>query len=265
MGRWESYSKKGSAPIAQFPEPYFWRAPTDNDFGNNMPLLSGVWRTAHANRSVKQVIVGEKNEQGVRIEVQLEYADINVPYVLVYQVRPDGSVAVEGSIDLSNKSLPELPRFGMRLILGNEFDRLRYYGRGPFENYIDRNTSALIGEYERTVNDQFVWSYIRPQENGNHTDVRWLRLQNEAGRGIKIEGLQPLGFSALNVSAEDLDPGLTKKQQHTNDIFPREHIFLHVDLLQRGVGGDNSWGALPHDPYRLRAGTYRYGYVVSLF
>jgi len=262
-GRLVSYSKGGERIIGSFPEPYFWRAPTDNDFGNGMPTRLGVWRTAHVNRQAKKVDVGQKSEQGLPIEVQYELTNINVPYIVKYLIQNDGSIAVTASIDMTGRELPELPRFGMRLVLPGEYDQLSYYGRGPWENYSDRKTASFVGLYQDSVQKQFTANYIRPQENGYHTDVRWLRLTNEAGQGLEIAGAQPLGFSALDVADEALDPGLTKKQQHPTDIRHEDKVYLHVDLKQRGLGGDNSWGALPHEPYRLLDKQYTYSYIIK--
>jgi beta-galactosidase len=113
------------------------------------------------------------------------------------------------------------------------------------------------------LKDQFVWNYIRPQENGYRTDVRWVQFQDARGAGVKITGLQPIGFSALPYTAEDMDPGLTKKNQHPSDLHERNFISVHLDLNQRGVGGDNSWGAIPHEPYLLKDSKYRYAYVIQ--
>jgi len=157
--------------------------------------------------------------------------------------------------------LPEMPRFGMIMSLKKEFENFSYYGRGPLENYTDRNTASFTGIYESPVAAQYV-PYTRPQENGYKTDVRWLTLTDNAGKGIRIEGLQPICVSALNNLPEDFDPGLSKKYRHTNDITPRHEVILCVDLLQRGVGGDTSWGALPHEQYRLKEKTYSYGFVI---
>ena len=127
-----------------------------------------------------------------------------------------------------------------------------------------RRTASFVGRYKDDVKNQYAFNYIRPQESGYKTDVRWLTLTNDKGVGIKIEGSQPICFSAINNLAEDLDPGLTKKQQHPTDIKPRKNVFVNIDLKQRGVGGDNSWGALPHDPYRLLEKKYHYTYVIKL-
>lgn len=250
--------------IAQFPEPYFWRAPTDNDFGNGMPTRLGIWRNAHVNRVVKSVKTGTHTGQGLPVTVSLELADINVPYTIEYFIQNDGAIKVTASIDMSDRELPELPRFGMRMVLPARFNNLQYYGRGPWENYSDRNTASFIGIYADDIKNQSTRSYIRPQENGYKTDVRWLSLTTSEGKGLMIEGIQPICFSALDQRIEDIDPGLTKKQQHPTDIRPRNEVNLHIDLKQRGLGGDDSWGRLPHEPYRLLDKKYTYSYIIRL-
>lgn len=250
--------------MRNFPEPYFWRAPTDNDFGNGMPATLGIWRNAHLNKLVKRVTVGDQDGSGLPIKVEYELTGIGVPYTVDYLIRNDGSVKVTAAIDMTGRDLPELPRFGMRMELPGDYSNLSYYGRGPWENYSDRNTSSFVGLYTDKVSNQFTWNYIRPQEGGYKTEVRWLSLKNDEGKGLLIEGLQPLCFSAINNMTEDLDPGLTKKQQHPSDVKPRRDVYLSIDLRQRGVGGDNSWGALPHDQYRLLDKKYSYSYVLKL-
>jgi len=265
QGRFINYSKGNNrGSLNQFPEPYFWRAPTDNDFGNQMQVQLGIWRTAHVNRTVKNVTTGEQTAEGIPIKVEYELAGIKVPYVIEYFIQNNGAIRVTSSIDMTGRDLPELPRFGMRMQLPSQFDNLSYYGRGPWENYSDRNTASFIGLYKDDVGNQYTWNYIRPQEAGYKTDVRWLSLTNEKGNGVLIEGTQPICFSAIHNQSEDLDPGLTKKQQHPTDIKPRGNVYLNVDLKQRGVGGDNSWGALPHEQYRLLDKKYSYSYVIRL-
>lgn len=265
LGRLTRYSMNNNGwMIRQFPEPYFWRAPTDNDFGNQMPTVSGIWRNAHINRQVQQVTVGDQTDEGLPIHVQYLLTAIDVPYTIDYIIQNDGSIRLTSSIDMTGKSLPELPRFGMRMELSDSYKNLNFYGRGPWENYSDRNTASFIGQYQDQVENQYANSYIRPQESGYKTDVRWFKLTNQEGKGLMIEGLQPIGFSAINHMAEDLDPGLTKKQQHPTDVKPRRDVYLNIDLKQRGVGGDNSWGALPHQPYRLLDKKYSYSYVIRL-
>lgn len=259
-----SYRNKKGIQLQRLPGPYFWRAPTDNDFGSGMPASLGIWRSAHQNWKVKSVKAGEQTSDGISVQAEYELTGIAVPYSIEYFIQNDGSIRITASMDMTGRDLPEMPRFGMRLQLPPEYEHLRYYGRGPWENYSDRNTAAFEGVYNDVVKNQFTANYIRPQENGYKTDVRWLSLTNSAGAGIKVEGIQPICFSALNHSAESMDPGMTKKQQHPSDLRPDRNVYLHIDLKQRGVGGDNSWGALPHDEYRLLDKKYSYSYVLSL-
>lgn len=258
------YAIRGVRPFKKYPEPAFWRAPVDNDFGNKMPWTCGVWRTAHVNRYVKNATVGERTPEGLPVKVEWILTDIQVPYTMEFLVRNDGSLLVSGTMDMTGKKLPELPRFGMRMELAGRYENLCYYGRGPQENYIDRWSSAFVGRYEDKVENQY-YPYARPQETGNKTDVRWLSLSDSEGTEVEITGVsQPIAFSALHYAPEDLDPGLTRKMQHTIDVVPQKDIILHVDLKQRGLGGDNSWGMFPHNPYRLWDKKYSYSYLIRL-
>ncbi|MDD5183864.1 MAG: glycoside hydrolase family 2 TIM barrel-domain containing protein [Paludibacter sp.] len=243
------------------PTPNFWRAPTDNDFGNGMEKKCNIWRTAGENTSVKNIAVKEENGKAI-VTADLYLKDVASDYQIVYTMTGDGAFAVDVHYKAGVNELPEMPRFGMIMSLNNEYDNFSYYGRGPLENYSDRNTASFIGIYNSKVADQYV-PYTRPQENGYKTDLRWLTLTNNEGKGIRIEGLQPICASALNNWPEDFDPGLSKKYRHTNDITPRREVVLSVDLAQRGVGGDNSWGAYPHQPYLLKAQEYNYGFVIK--
>ncbi len=266
-GKIQKYNFKnaGSEVISTFPEPYFWRAPTDNDFGNRMPVNLAAWKSATNNEpTVKDVKVGKKSVEGLPVTVTYQLAEVDVPYTVEYLIKNDGDVKVTASIDMTGKDLPELPRFGMRLILPGDYENLSYYGRGPWENYSDRKMSAFIGAYEDKVENQFTWTYIRPQESGYKTDVRWLKLTDNQGKGIQIEGEQPIGFSALNVSTEEIDPGRSKDQKHPTELTVEDKVFLHVDLKQRGLGGLNSWGQYPHEDYRLEDDRYSYSYTISL-
>lgn len=256
-----SYKANGQWYFNQKPTPNFWRASTDNDFGNGMPAKCNVWRAAGRNISVKSIEVKEVDGNAV-VVANLYLKDVASDYRIAYTMQPDGSLTVQASYKAGANELPELPRFGMIMSLGNEYENLQYYGRGPWENYSDRNSSSHVGIYGSKVSEQYV-PYTRPQENGYKTDIRWLTLTNSAGKGIRIEGLQPICMSALNNYPEDFDPGFTKKYRHINDITPRKEVVLSVDLAQRGVGGDNSWGAYPHEQYLLNAKEYSYGFIIS--
>ncbi|RAV30183.1 beta-galactosidase, LacZ type [Sinomicrobium soli] len=264
-GTWLSYRLKDDdrEVISVFPQPFFWRAPTDNDFGNGMPVKLKAWKDATQKSEVTGVEVGRKTEEGQPVTVHYRLAGVDVPYTVAYLIKNNGTVRVTAVLD-TEKELPEIPRFGMRMVLPGAYDQLEYYGRGPWENYSDRNTASFVGTYEDEVKNQFTWGYIRPQESGYKTDVRWLRLLDNTGHGLRITGGQPLGFSALHISTEDLDPGGHKGQRHPTDLKVQDKVFLHVDYRQRGLGGDDSWGKYPHEPYRLENNCYSYTYFVSL-
>lgn len=263
LGKLVSYKNKNHALMFSFPEPYFWRAPTDNDFGNQMPQKLGFWRNAHQLLQLDTVKVAQQNAEGVEIECMYKMTAVDIPYNIVYTILNNGAIKIEASIHFQNKKLPELPRFGMRLNLPKLYSNIYFYGRGPWENYADRKTASFIGLYQQKASEQFVSNYIRPQENGYKTDIRWVQFYDEQNFGIKISGVQPICFSALPYTAEDLDPGNTKKQQHPSDLNERKFISVHIDLNQRGLGGDNSWGAYPHAPYLLKNNQYQYSYIVE--
>lgn len=262
-GKFVSYQVGDVSLITTFPEPYFWRAPTDNDFGNQMPQRLGFWRNAHTLIQLDTVKVLEQNKEGLVIDCYYRMTGVDVPYIISYQLLNNAAVKVTAAIDLQNKKLPEMPRFGMRLTIPKSYEQIDFYGRGPWENYSDRNTAAFVGLYQQKAADQFVKNYIRPQENGYKTDIRWVQFYDQQKNGIKITGVQPICFSALPYTTEDLDPGVTKKQQHPSDLHERKFMSVHIDLNQRGVGGDNSWGAYPHAPYLLTKNKYTYSYIIE--
>jgi beta-galactosidase len=256
------YKAYGKSYFVAKPKPNFWRAPTDNDFGNGMPHKLSVWRAAGDNTSVKNITVSEVDGQTI-VTANLMLKDVASDYQIVYSLCTDGSLSINVAYKAGTNLVPEMPRFGMIMSVPKAFENFSYYGRGPWENYSDRNTSTLLGIYESKVADQYV-PYTRPQENGYKTDLRWLTLTDNNGKGIRVEGLQPICASALQNWPEDFDPGFTKKNQHINNIYPnRDAIILSVDLAQRGLGGDDSWGMYPHEKYLLKAKEYKYGYVIK--
>jgi beta-galactosidase len=260
-GSMDGYVYKSKKLLVSGPQPDFWRAPTDNDFGNGMPERTNVWRLAGRNKTVTNFQI-DKRDKEIVIKVDYSLNDVSSPYSVCYTVLATGTVKVEVSWKAGKKGLPEIPRFGMQLRFAPEFETFTYYGRGPWENYADRNTTNFIGIYRSTVTEQG-FDYIRPQENGNRTDVRWLTLTDGEGFGLKIKGLQALSVKAAHNPVEDLDFGVSKKNSHPNDITPRKEIFLNVDYLQCGVGGNNSWGAFPLNVYRLLSDSYEYSYEIS--
>ncbi|MBN1339786.1 MAG: DUF4981 domain-containing protein [Bacteroidales bacterium] len=176
--------------------------------------------------------------------------------LVIGQVQGTDAVIVE-----KDPEMPELPRFGMRMIVPGKYSHVRWYGRGPHENYSDRNGSSLVGYYESSAGAQY-FPYIRPQENGYKTEVRWVALQDESGKGLMIAGDPLLCFSALNYTTEDLDQGVKKNYRHTCDLVPGDFISVNADYGQTGVGGDDSWGARPHPEYTLHYGHYRYTFTL---
>ncbi|MDR1896396.1 MAG: DUF4981 domain-containing protein, partial [Prevotellaceae bacterium] len=244
-------------------QPDFWRAPTDNDYGNRMPELSNIWRQAGKNRTLKRFDAIEGNG-GYSIETEYSLDDIGSVYSVKYLFDNRGGLQVKASWTAGRDNLPEMPRFGMRMVLPQEFEDVEYYGRGPLENYSDRNTASFVGIYKNTVSG-FGYEYIRPQENGNRTDVRWIKLVNGEGTGIRVSS--PAASAPLNVNVthnpwEDLDFGTTKKNVHPCEIVPRNEVYLNIDHAQRGLAGDDTWGALPHQPYRLNAKKYEYDFTI---
>jgi beta-galactosidase len=176
---------------------------------------------------------------------------------------------VDNHFKMTKDDLPEIVRMGMNLIMPRRFDQIAWLGRGPHESYQDRKTSAFVGLYEGSVADQYQ-AYLRPQENGNKTDVRWLAITDAAGNGLFFEGLPHLEVSAHHNLLEDFESmertdgrqvdGAVVENRHTTDVKPRDLTSVNVDYKQMGVGGDNSWGARTHDEYRLTENEYQYSF-----
>ena len=258
-GRLVRYVSDDRELLPQVPEPWFWRAPTDNDWGAGFQRTANVWRTNRSRTVESSIKIGSQEVVARNVR---EMVDAPSLFITTCTFMADGALKIEVEWERKGEFVPELPRLGMRIILPEDYKNFKYYGRGPWENYSDRCESSFLGLYEQSTDEQ-LFTYVRPQESGNKSDVRWLELTNAEGIGIRVEGLQPLSVSAMPYRSEDLDPGLGgKKQMHYSDIEPRREVILHVDLAQRGLGGDTSWGSKPHDPYRLTADRYEYGYII---
>lgn len=260
-GKLQSVLRNGNAIITGAPEPDFWRAPNDNDFGSDMQIRLNAWRTAGQNKKLLS-FTSSKRDTAVEVVVRYQLMDVPSEYQFTYTFYPNGKLRVYATWSAGTAMVPELPRFGMQLRLNKIYDNVTYYGRGPVENYEDRNTASFVGVYRSDVKG-FGFEYLRPQENGNRTDVRWFTLTNAKGQGIRVKGLQPIQLKASWNPAEDIDPGISKKQQHPKDVVPRSEIYLNIDFRQRGIAGDNSWGADPHPPYQLTDRKYEYGYEIE--
>ncbi|GHV51343.1 beta-galactosidase [Bacteroidia bacterium] len=255
--------RKGDRNVMRrLPQLNFWRAPTDNDFGSNEQLNLRLWDAAGRNISYT-FIKAETKDEATTFTYLAKPRGIEAAVDLQYTVNKNGSLTIHAKYRALSDDLPEMMRFGMIMSLPEEYDNFTWYGRGPGENYVDRNADAFMGIWNGKVEEQ-AFAYYRPQETGNKTGVRWLTLKDSSGKGLRVTGAQPLSVSALNNYPEDFDPGVTKKQQHASDIIPREEVVLSVDLFQRGLAGVNSWGARPLDNYRFTGKEYQYSYTISV-
>lgn len=247
------------------PRPAFWRAPTDNDYGWKMPKVCQPWKQVSEDSLVAESIKTSQQGNEVNVEVVYKLDLVKSTWKTQYTVMGNGVVKVENLLETSDTTMPVIPRIGMKMQMPVEFSQLEYFGRGPWENYCDRNSSTFVGHYKSTVAEQYV-PYIRPQENGHRTDVRWLALTNDDGNGFLIVADSLIEFNALNNPIEDFDAGIDKDKNllHSNDITHKDLVELHIDYRQMGVAGDDSWGAMPHEPYLIRPDTkgYRYGFTM---
>jgi beta-galactosidase len=255
-----SYEYEGVALVRTGLEPNFWRAPTDNDFGNRMPVRCAVWRKAGDNRTLDKFTVVEDGPALVRAEAEYTLKDVQAKYVVSYRVYGSADIVVDVRFSPAARNLPEIPRVGMMMTLPAAFSGIQWYGRGPQENYIDRKTSAFLGLYSSSVGEMKV-PYVSIQEYGNRTDCRWVALTNAVGAGLLAVGMPQLDFSALPYTAEDLTQD-KRGDKHPADIAPRDFVSLNLDYGQMGVGGDDSWGAQPHPQYQLRPREYVYRFRI---
>ncbi|TDT51977.1 glycoside hydrolase family 2 TIM barrel-domain containing protein [Fonticella tunisiensis] len=248
-----SFNYRGTELVKSELQPNFWRAPNDNDKGNGMPSRTATWRYAGQNRKVDDVRVTKISDKAVRIDVKATLPTTNPSqYSNSITVFGSGDVVVEVVLK-PGASLPEIPEIGMEMTMPAGFENLKWYGRGPQENYWDRNTGAHVGVYESTVTDQF-FPYIEPSETGNKTDVRWLTITNNDGVGLMVSGQPLIEASALHYTAEELST-----TAHPYQLKGTPDTVLHLNYKQMGVGGDNSWGARPHPEFTLYANrTYSY-------
>ncbi len=254
-----SYTCDDMEYLPEGPKPNFWRAPIDNDLGNDMPTRLQLWKSASIHQTLRALNFTENSEY-IEVIAIINLVDLGIDYELKYVINASGHIEINGSLDTSKANLPELPRFGFTLKLPKSFDQLSWYGRGPHENYIDRNRSAFIGHFQSTVKDQY-HPYIRPQENGNKTQTKWMSLQSKKGYGWKIEGQPRFDFSALFYSVKELDLGV--KLKHSNEIVEDNFVNVSIDLRQMGVGGDDSWGAHTHDQYKLLDKQYSFSFSIT--
>ena len=257
--RWQEQDFLISGPRLQI-----WRGPTDNDgikgWTDETWRPLNKWRAQGLDKlALKTVSAKARRNKDGSITFLFEHlgtcaaSDRAVRHQHSYMIWPDGRIQVENTFAV-DKAIPDLPRLGVALTLKPGFEKLRWFGRGPFENYSDRKRAALVDLYESTVTDQYV-PYIMPQEHGNHTDVRWLSLGCESGR-LLVEAEGPMEFSASHYTAQDLDSA-----NHTYDLHPRAEVILSLDYRQRGLGTE-SCGPGPLEQYKIKPGRYSWSYTL---
>lgn len=263
-----SYSFQGTALLDTNyrTKPNFWRAPNDNDFGANTSLKLKVWKDATLTQEL--VSLTDSLRDGLAfINAIYRLPSVDAQLHITYTINGAGKIKVDQRVDVNKDSIgkiPVMPRFGMQWILPAGFEQIEYYGRGPQENYQDRNFSAHVGLYRQTVTGQY-FPYVVPQETGNKTDIRWFRIANAKGKGLLIRSDSLLSMSALHYFDSDLDDGLKRHQRHATDLQKRPQTQLNIDLRQMGVGGIDSWRSMPMQQYLLPYGNYRYSYIIEPF
>lgn len=261
-GTLSSYEVNGIELIQKGPQINFWRPANDNDKGSQMLKRLGIWREVSRKTKPKSVTAKQLETGNIKVTAHYVLEKVKSAQTVTYTILGDGKIKITSSFTTNEEKLPDMPRFGMRWELPVNFDNLQYFGRGPQENYIDRNRSAFVGIYSGKVADQY-FNYVRPQENGYKTDTRWFELRNQNGIGIRVTGNVPIGFSALHNPIEDFDMENIDDYRHTNDIVKKDGVFICTDLKQMGVAGDNSWGARPYPEYSLKAQNYKFSFVIE--
>lgn len=258
--------------------PNFWRGATDNDYGNGAPRRQMVWKEASAEFKVEDASLTLAD--GVGVLNVLYRLPVGNTYSVSYKVYPSGAVHVTADFEpvAKDSSVGEMPRVGMRMRVPASMNTVEYYGRGPVENYSDRKSAAKIGVYKTTA-EQMYHPYVRPQENGHHTDTRRLSLADRHGHGLVIIADSVFEFNALRNSVEDFDSEqarnrpyqwgnlsaeeiarrcdedaymVLRRQHHINDICPRDFVEVNIDAAHQGIGGYDSWGAWPEEEDILR-------------
>jgi len=267
-GRIDHYTFDGDSLILEGPRPNFWRAPTDNDYGNKMPKRMSYWKKAGEQLQLRKFEFSV-SANSAQIVTAFDLPKAGREFIITYKIHGDGSLEVLNELNMKRSKGPDIPRIGTSMKVVRELDRIIYRGRGPHENYIDRNYGAFIDTYELRVGDQEI-PYIRPQEYGNRTDVRLISLTG-GNSGFNIRGDGPLEFSAWLHDQNDIDGGSTRSgiggvnktpAAHPYQVIKQDWVRINIDHRQMGVAGDNSWGAKPYDQYLIRPGNYSYSYQI---
>ena len=240
--------------------PNFWRAPTDNDFGASLQRRYAAWKEPQ----MRLTSLKAEMEDGLAVvRAEFEIAAVSGRLTMQYRINNRGAVEVSEAFKADPEAkVSNMFRFGVQMPMPKSFERIVYYGRGPVENYADRKDSQPLGIYDQSVTDQF-YPYIRPQENGTKSDIRWWRIVDASGRGLEVTAEEPFSASALHYRVSTLDEGPVKVQRHSGDLYEDPVTNLLIDKAQMGLGCANSWGALPLPDYMLPYGDYDFRFVLT--
>ncbi len=252
-GTLRSWKAQGRELVSQPLRPDFWRAETDNDRGRHARKSQGIWEHAHQDAETVHCRF-QSGAGGVTVESRLSLPSVRAEWQTLYHVHRNGDIVVTASFQPRQSDLPVLPRLGMQMVLPEGFDRVTWLGPGPEETYADRRDSR-VGVYDGTVAGQFYPGYVEPGETGNKVEVRWLALTNRKGAGLLVIGDPVVSANALHFSAADLNA-----RPHPFELSPRQEVFLNIDLRQQGLGGDDSWGAWPHQEFQIPCQPWTYSF-----
>ena len=243
--------------------PNFYRAVTDNDDGAGLHYKCAVWR--EPGLKLKDMRA-EQTDKGVLVETEYEVRSVGAVLRMTYLLNADGEIAVTEHLMPGEKiaEVAPLMRFGMSMVMPPRFSEVDYYGYGPFENYSDRCGAAIIGRYRADVADLYQYDYVRPQESGARSGLRYWRVVDRTGTGMEIVASVPFTATALNYSIEDLDLLSLHYVRHPSELEPRPETYVNFDLRQMGVGCIDSWGALPLEQYMLPYGEYTFEFILRI-
>lgn len=243
--------------------PNFWRASTDNDYGAQLQQKLAVWKDPTLKL---KTLTAEPQDGNYIVKTVYDLPEVEAQLHMTYTLTPKGELVVNEKLTVNEaaKQKPFLPRFGMQLVVREPYQNLQYYGRGPIESYCDRKDAQFFGLYSERVADQY-WGYVRPQESGNKTDIRWFTVADNFGRGFTLYGLQPVDCSALPYLVSDLDGGPVKeaRHMHSGDLQPRPYTVVNVAARQMGLGCINSWGAWPLPQYMIPFENQEFTFVLA--
>ena len=261
------YELDGKPLLVNAPMPCFGRAVTENDLGAQLDRKCRQWLYPEFPLKSFEAVTEDGCEIVTAKYLVCEAAEVT----MTYTIHGDGSVEVKEQMrdggDLDQE--PMLMRFGMEFSMPGEYTVLDFYGKGPFENYEDRQSAALMGHYFQRVEEQYHYGYVRPQESGAHTGVKWMRIIDEGGNGLELSSALGCSITVLPFARKDMDLSLLKNG-HSLDLKAKAHendrsaggTYVNVDLKQMGLGCVNSWGAIPRKEYLLPAGNYDFEFVI---